>query len=118
MQNLGFIGLALMALAAFGQPQVPFANGIPAAPKALANRPLPKLPMEFDTGEGQRIRVSAVTTALEYPFGLNFLPDGTMLVTERSGKLRVIRNGVLDPQPVAGGPMGYGTGDSGMPGAV
>ncbi len=104
--------------AAFAQQKVPFANGIPVAPKGLANRPLPKLPMEFDTGEGQRIRVSAVTTALEYPFGLNFLPDGTMLVTERSGKLRVIKDGKLDPQPVAGGPMGYGTGDSGMPGAV
>src|SRR4029079_7063665 len=106
------MALACATAVAFGQQKVPFANGIPVAPKGLANRPLPKLPMEFDTGEGQRIRVSAVTTALEYPFGLAFLPDGTMLVTERSAKLRVIRDGRLDPQPVAGGPMGFGTGDS------
>src|ERR1044072_2735030 len=119
MQNLGFIGLALMALAAFGQPQVPFANGIPAAPKGLAGRPLPKLPMEFDTGEGQRIRVSAVTTGLEYPFSIAFLPNGGgMLVTERAGRLRLIRDGDLAPQRVAGVPASFWAGESGMPGAI
>ena len=41
-----------------------------------------------------------------------------MLVTERAGRLRVIRNGVLDPQPVAGAPASYWTGESGLPGAV
>jgi glucose/arabinose dehydrogenase len=33
-----------------------------------------------------------------------WLPDGSMLVTERGGRLRIIRNGVLDPNPVAGVP--------------
>src|SRR5215472_5835201 len=70
-------------LLALVQQQVPFRNNIPVAPTGLAWRPLPKLPMEFDTAEGQRIRVSAVTTGLEYPFSLVFLPDGGMLVTER-----------------------------------
>jgi glucose/arabinose dehydrogenase len=74
--------------------------------------------MEFDTGEGQRIRVVAVTKALEFPFGLAFLPDGIMLVTERAGRLRTIRKGVLDPKPVAGGPVSYSAGESGLPGAV
>ena len=41
-----------------------------------------------------------------------------MLITERAGRLRVIRNGVLDPQPVAGAPASYWTGESGLPGAV
>jgi glucose/arabinose dehydrogenase len=40
------------------------------------------------------------------------------LVTERAGRLRVVRNGVLDPQPVAGSPASYWTGESGLPGAV
>src|SRR5512132_4307357 len=92
--------------------------GIPVAPKGLANRPLPKLPMEFDTGEGMRIRVSAVTTGVAYPWSLAFLPDGAMLVTEREGRLRIIRNGVLDPQPIAGTPVSYFAGESGLPGAV
>ena len=111
--------LPLLGLAAiYGQQKVPFQNGIPVAPTGLANRPLPKLPMEFDTGEGQRIRVVAVAQGLEYPWSLAFLPDGTMLVTERTGHVRAIRNGVLDPKPVAGGPVGYFAGDSGLPGAV
>ena len=112
--------LAATALSERGtaQQSVPFRNGMPVAPTGLAGRPLPKLPMEFDTGEGMRIRVVAVTSALNYPFSLAFLPDGSMLVTEREGRLRVIRNGVLDPQPVAGTPVSYWAGESGLPGAV
>jgi len=101
-----------------GQQAVPFKGGIPVAPTGLANRPLPKLPMEFDTGEGMRIRVSAVATGLAYPFSATWLPDGSMLVTEREARLRIVRNGVLDPQPVAGTPKGYFAGESGLPGAV
>ena len=63
------------------------------APSGLAKRPLPDKPMEFDTAEGQRIRVVVMTTGPEVPLGLTFLPDGTMLVTERTGQLRIIRNG-------------------------
>jgi glucose/arabinose dehydrogenase len=33
-----------------------------------------------------------------------FLPDGGILVTERDGRLRIVRNGALDPQPIAGVP--------------
>jgi len=118
--RIGLLGLVLAASALLSnaQQRVPFQNGIPVAPRGLAGRPLPKLPMEFDTGEGMRIRVVAVTRELEYPWGAAFLPDGTMLVTERAGRLRIIRKGVLDPKPVPGGPVGYFSGDSGLPGAV
>jgi glucose/arabinose dehydrogenase len=102
----------------WSQQKVEMQNNIPVAPRGLANRPLPRLPMEFDTGEGQRIRVSAVTRTLENPFSLAFLPDGSMLVTERAGRLRIIRKGVLDPQPIAGLPASRNVGISGEPGAV
>jgi glucose/arabinose dehydrogenase len=101
-----------------GQQKVPFSGGIPVAPAGLANKPLPAMPVVYDTAEGQRIRVTAVTRALEFPWSLAFLPDGTMLITERAGRLRVIRDGTLDPQPVAGGPKSYWAGESGLPGAV
>jgi glucose/arabinose dehydrogenase len=74
--------------------------------------------MEFDTGEGQRIRVVAVARGLESPFSAAFLPDGSMLVTTRTGQLRIIRKGVLDPKPVAGTPASYWAVESGLPGAV
>ena len=121
-KGLGWLALLIMftvgSQVGSSQQKVPIQNNIPVAPKGLANRPLPKLPMEFDTGEGQRIRVSAVTRALENPFGLAFLPDGSMLVTERAGRLRIIRKDVLDPQPIAGVPASRNVGVSGEPGAV
>jgi aldose sugar dehydrogenase len=118
-------GLAVLIAAsagadrAAGQQKIPMMPmGIPVAPTGLANRPLPKLPMEFDTGEGMRIRVTAFATGLENPWTIAFLPDGVALVTERTGRLRVIRNGKLDPKPVAGAPMARNLGVSGEPGAV
>src|SRR4249920_124551 len=65
--------------------------------------PLPALPLTFETTE-YRIRVSLVAKDLMNPWSLAFLPDGAMLVTERPGRLRIIRNGVLEPQPIAGAP--------------
>ena len=110
--------LLMAATFVFGQQKVLFQGNTPVAPKGLANRPLPKLPMEFDTAEEQRIRVVAVATGIEYPFSLAFLPDGSMLVTERAGRLRIIRKGVLDPKPVAGTPASYWAVESGLPGAI
>jgi aldose sugar dehydrogenase len=116
------LAVALIAIAGtgvgHGQQKVPFNNGIPVAPTGLSGKALPEKPVIFDTAEGHKIRVVAVTRSLSYPFSLAFLPDGTMLVTERGGKLRVIRNGVLDAQPVAGTPASYSAGESGLPGAV
>jgi glucose/arabinose dehydrogenase len=116
------LGLVLIAVAGTGlgagQQKVPFQGGIPLAPSGLAKRPLPDKPVEFDTAEGQRIRVTAVTRALSFPTSLTWLPDGSMLVGERTGRLRIIRNGVADPQPVPGMPAAYFAGESGLPGAV
>ena len=76
----------------------PFAaDGIPAVS-------LPDPPVVYQTAERQEIRVSVVTAGLTYPWGLAILPDGTTLVTERLGSLRLIRDGSLHPTPVSGVP--------------
>ena len=49
--------------------------------------------------------MSAVATGLVNPWSLAFLPNGDILVTERPGRLRIVRNGVLDPTPIAGVPV-------------
>ncbi|MFQ3622919.1 MAG: PQQ-dependent sugar dehydrogenase [Acetobacteraceae bacterium] len=49
-------------------------------------------------------RQVAVAEGLEHPWSIAWLPDGTALVTERPGRLRAIRNGRLDPTPIAGVP--------------
>ncbi|MDZ7652453.1 MAG: PQQ-dependent sugar dehydrogenase [Burkholderiaceae bacterium] len=61
------------------------------------------------------VRVVTVTEGLEHPWGLAFLPDGRMLVTERPGKLRLIgKDGKLDPVPVAGLPRVDAQGQGGL----
>ena len=51
-----------------------------------------------------RIRVVPIVRGLVHPWSLAFLPDGSMLITERPGRLRIVRNGVLDPTPISGMP--------------
>ena len=63
---------------------------------------------------GTDFRVDVITRGLVHPWGLAFLPDGSILVTERPGRLRIVRNGVLDPTPVAGVPSVYTVGLSGL----
>ena len=76
----------------------------PPAPPAgfMRSEPLGAGPWDFDTAEG---KVHAeVVARLERPWSLAFLPGGGMLVTERAGRLRVIRDGQLDPVAIAGLP--------------
>ena len=72
-------------------------------------------PWDFDTETGS-IHVSVVTKGLDHPWSLVFLPDGGMLVTERPGRLRAVRNGELDPTPIAGLPEIVGTSIGGLQG--
>jgi aldose sugar dehydrogenase len=61
------------------------------------------------------VRVVTVTQGLENPWGLAFLPDGRMLVTERPGRLRVVgKDGRLDPVPVSGLPRVDPQGQGGL----
>ena len=61
------------------------------------------------------VRIATVTEGLDRPWGLAFLPDGRMLVTERPGRLRVVgKDGRLDPSPVAGMPRVDAQGQGGL----
>jgi glucose/arabinose dehydrogenase/extradiol dioxygenase family protein len=77
--------------------------GTVSAQAPRSGPPLGQLPPSLFTAE-QPIRVVAVTTGLSHPWSMAFLPDGRILVTERAGRLRIIRNGVLDPAPIGGVP--------------
>jgi glucose/arabinose dehydrogenase len=67
----------------------------------------PQLPdgvKEFESAEERDLRLVVITKGLEQPWSIAFLPEGSMLVTERPGRIRLIRNGVLNPTPVEGVP--------------
>jgi glucose/arabinose dehydrogenase len=122
--GLGVVcGCLALALRGTAQQTVPFENGAPIAPAGFEPQPIPAEPVEYDTAEVMRIRVVPVARGLANPWSLAFLPDPstslgasgvTMLVTEKEGRLRIIRAGVLDPKPVPGVPVVRVQGRSGL----
>jgi glucose/arabinose dehydrogenase len=58
--------------------------------------------------------VVTVTDGLKHPWGMAFLPDGGILVTERPGRLRLIKEGKLDPAPIGGLPEIAARGQGGL----
>src|SRR5690606_25322379 len=83
---------------------------LPAIASVLA---FPALAVDevFET-EGPSIQVQTVADGLSHPWALAFLPDGSMLVTEREGNLRHVSDGVSDP--IAGVPEVDSRGQGGL----
>ena len=81
----------------------------------LPRAPLGDGPFIFDTAEQHKIKVTVITKSLDRPFGIAFLPGGNILVSERGpGRLRIVRDGVLDPQPIGGVPKVNGRANAGL----
>ena len=111
-------GLALAASACAGA-----ASG--EAPEAQAQAELPPsssvlsriLPADgapvFQSERGP-YRVVTVVDGLQDPWSIAFLPSGEMLVTERPGRLRIVRDGALQPEPIAGTPAVRYEGQGGL----
>jgi aldose sugar dehydrogenase len=59
-------------------------------------------------------RLVTVADGLVQPWSIAFLPTGEMLVTERPGRLRIVRQGKLLPQPVEGVPEVFFQGQGGL----
>ena len=67
----------------------------------------------IDTKKGQ-IKVETVAKGLERPWGLAFLPDGRMLVTEKGGSLRIVGKDGAISDPVKGVPKVVSQGQGGL----
>lgn len=97
----------LLGMALLGHAQDPPALGVPVPALGAG-------PWVFDTAEQHRVQVTVVTKGLSHPWAIAFLPDGRMLVTERDGRLRIVRDGVLDPNAVSGVPEVRTDGNGGL----
>jgi aldose sugar dehydrogenase len=69
---------------------------------------------EIQSSRHHDFRLVSVVQGLANPWSIAFLPGGEMLVTERAGRLRVVRNGSLDPDPVNGIPRVWANGQGGL----
>jgi len=94
------------------------ASALAQPPIGVPVPPLGNGPFILDTAEQHKIRVTVFTKGLSHPWSLAFLPDGSMLMTERPGRLRVIRDAMrdakLDPRPISGVPAVLTMGNSGL----
>ncbi len=80
---------------------------------ALVRTPLQVQAQTINSQE-HAYKVINIVEGLEHPWSLAFLPDGSMLVTERPGRLRIVKNGKLDPQSIAGLPAISAHGQGGL----
>jgi glucose/arabinose dehydrogenase len=75
----------------------------------IYNRPASTMdssPKMFDTKE-YKIRVVTIAENLVYPYCFTFLPDGSALVVESEGRLRIVKDGKLQPETITGLPQVY-----------
>ena len=66
------------------------------------------------SSEQHDYRVETVASGLAHPWGMAFLPGGEMLVSERDGRLRVVRDGKLEPEAISGLPRMMVGGQGGL----
>lgn len=78
---------------------------------AVANSPLLS---QNDVTVAKNFRTTTVLQGLERPWSMTWLPDGSMLITERPGRLRIVRNGKLDLEPVSGVPEVFAVNHGGL----
>lgn len=104
-------GLSIALLLVACQPQ---ANGESPKEAGGGSRPASAAAAKTLTSEKGPIRVTEVASGLDHPWALAFLPDGNMLVTERSGQLRrITRDGGISA-PLAGVPQVFAQGQGGL----
>ncbi|MEX0906470.1 MAG: PQQ-dependent sugar dehydrogenase [Balneolaceae bacterium] len=76
--------------------------------------PLPESEGEVHISEEIDFQVQTVVEGLEVPWGMAFLPDGSVLISERDGDLRIVRDGELQESPIDGVPEVWANGQGGL----
>jgi glucose/arabinose dehydrogenase len=67
----------------------------------------------FQSSAGE-LKVDTVAKGLSHPWGLQFLPDGRMIVTERPGRIRIVAKGGKLSEPFKGVPQVRASGQAGL----
>ena len=113
VRRLAAAAIVVLAVPLGAQQDVPMRGTTPVAPQGIKLPPLPDTPVRYETAEEQTIRVSVYARGFQNPWSMAFVSDDTILVAERGGAIKAVRNGVVDPTPVPGAPVAIAAGLSG-----
>ncbi len=86
-------------------------TSVPDAERSSSNSPV------FSDGNvaiASNVKTTTIVEGLERPWGMAWLPDGSILITERPGRLRIVRNGKLDLQAIPGVPQVFAVNHGGL----
>lgn len=106
--------IALLAIASCSVTQQPNASTTAQTTSPNSSSSNLSVSNSGNVAAAQGVQKTTVVEGLDHPWSLAWLPDGSMLITERSGQLRIMRNGQLDPTPIAGVPAVLVGGQAGL----
>jgi glucose/arabinose dehydrogenase len=86
-------------------------TSVSSTEESLSNKPLIS---PNNVAVAENFRTTTILEGLERPWSMAWLPDGAMLITERPGRLRIARNGKLEPQEITGVPTVFAVGQGGL----
>ena len=86
----------------------------PGSEIEVANAPTSVSAEPSSDNSNPKFQIVKVLDNLEHPWSMAWLPDGSILITERPGRLRIVREGVLDPRPISGLPKVWARGQGGL----
>jgi glucose/arabinose dehydrogenase len=117
---LATLGIVSVSVAQHRQTFAPHEfRGSDAPPPIIWSTPdLPGRTIDIESAEERRLKVVVIAKGLEQPWSVAFLPSGDMIVTERAGRLRLVRDGKLQREPVAGVPAVHTGGPRGLQGLM
>ncbi|MGB5635368.1 MAG: PQQ-dependent sugar dehydrogenase [Waterburya sp.] len=80
------------------------------------NNPSSNNPLVSQNGVAvaKNFKTTTIVEGLERPWGMAWLPDGAILITERPGRLRIVRDGKLDLQAISGVPEMFAVNHGGL----
>lgn len=96
--NLGIVSTLICALGIVSCSFSPANTSTPAQNSTTASTPVAASSLGSEIGKTTLIK------GLERPWSMAWLPDGSMLITEKAGRLRIVRNGKIEPNAIAGVP--------------
>ncbi|MEG3875269.1 MULTISPECIES: PQQ-dependent sugar dehydrogenase [unclassified Microcoleus] len=89
-------------------------NTATVAPTAAPTAEASPVQAVSPSSTAQGFKQATVAEGLERPWGMAWLPDGSMLISEKAGRLRLLKNGVLEPTPITGVPSVMSSGQGGL----